>query len=51
VKTQDSRYVSMPSDILGLVYEPMDKGEGWKMVLARELKEAGFAIDLNRIIG
>jgi predicted nucleotide-binding protein len=42
--------VEMPSDFLGLVYEAMDKGEGWKMRLARELKAAGFDIDLNRAI-
>ena len=42
--------VEMPSDVLGLVYEAMDKGEGWKMRLARELKAAGFDIDLNRAI-
>jgi hypothetical protein len=28
----------------------MDKGEGWKMQLARELKAAGFAVDLNKAI-
>jgi predicted nucleotide-binding protein len=43
--------VEMPSDIFGLVYEPMDKNEGWKIRLARELKAAGFTIDLNRAIG
>ena len=42
--------VEMPSDILGLVYEPMDRSEGWKMQLARELKAAGFQIDLNKAI-
>lgn len=42
--------VELPSDILGLVYEPMDKNEGWKMRLARELKAAGFTVDLNRTI-
>jgi len=42
--------IEMPSDIFGLVYEPMDKSEGWKMKLARELKAAGFDIDLNRAI-
>lgn len=42
--------VEMPSDILGLVYEPIDRAEGWKMRLARELKAAGFKIDLNRAI-
>lgn len=42
--------IEMPSDVIGLVYEAMDKGEGWKMRLARELKAAGFEIDLNRAI-
>jgi len=42
--------LEMPSDIMGLVYEPMDRSEGWKMRLARELKAAGFEIDLNRAI-
>jgi predicted nucleotide-binding protein len=42
--------IEMPSDVFGLVYESLDKGEGWKMTLARELKAAGFEIDLNRAI-
>ncbi|MFZ2450554.1 MAG: nucleotide-binding protein [Methylovulum miyakonense] len=42
--------IEMPSDVLGLVYEQMDNNEGWKMRLARELKAAGFEIDLNRAI-
>lgn len=42
--------IEMPSDIMGLMYEPMDKSEGWKMSLARELKAAGFEIDLNRAL-
>lgn len=42
--------IEMPSDVLGLVYERMDNNEGWKMRLARELKAAGFEIDLNRAI-
>jgi predicted nucleotide-binding protein len=42
--------VEMPSDVLGLVYESMDRNEGWKMRLARELKASGFEIDLNRAI-
>ena len=39
----------MPSDVFGL-YEAMDKSEGWKMRLARELKAAGFSVDLNKAI-
>lgn len=42
--------LEMPSDIIGLAYEPMDRGEGWKIRLARELRAAGFAIDLNKAL-
>jgi hypothetical protein len=42
--------IELPSDVLGLVYETMDGSEGWKMRLARELKAAGFEIDLNKAI-
>ena len=42
--------IEMPSDVLGLVYETMDRSEGWKIRLARELKAAGFSIDLNKAI-
>jgi len=42
--------VEMPSDVLGLIYEPMDRTEGWKIRLARELRASGFEIDLNRAI-
>lgn len=42
--------LDIPSDIIGLVYERMDLGEGWKLRLARELKVAGFDIDLNSIV-
>jgi predicted nucleotide-binding protein len=39
--------VEKPSDIDGVVYEPMDTSGGWKLVLARELKSAGYAVDMN----
>ena len=42
--------IEMPSDVLALVYEPMDKNNGWKMLLAKELQSAGFSIDLNKAI-
>lgn len=42
--------VEMPSDVMGLVYEPMDRTDGWKIRLARELKAAGFKIDMNQVI-
>ncbi len=40
--------VELPSDILGVVYNPLDNGGGWKLLLAKELRAAGFSIDLNK---
>lgn len=42
--------VEIPSDYHGVVYVNMDEGQGWKIVLAREIKQAGIAVDLNRTI-
>ncbi|MBS0633711.1 MAG: nucleotide-binding protein [Verrucomicrobia bacterium] len=42
--------LEMPSDIMGLIYERLDHGQGWKMRLAQELKSAGFTIDLNKAL-
>lgn len=39
--------IELPSDVIGVTYERIDDGEGWKMKLARELKEAGFKISLD----
>ena len=41
--------VSIPSDFAGVVWENMDSNGGWKYVLGRELKAAGFEIDFNNI--
>ena len=41
--------VEVPSDFKGVVYKPYDDNEGWKQALAKELKAAGFGIDLNKI--
>jgi predicted nucleotide-binding protein len=43
--------VEIPSDLYGVVYTAMDGGSGWKIELARELKDAGFAFDANRVLG
>jgi predicted nucleotide-binding protein len=40
--------VDIPSDFAGVVWEKMDGGNGWKMSLGRELKAAGYEIDLNK---
>ena len=41
--------IEIPSDFYGVVYVPFDQNNGWKMALCKELKAAGFEIDLNRI--
>jgi len=41
--------IEMPSDVFGIIYESLEN-DGWKMSLARELKEAGFRVDLNKAI-
>lgn len=41
--------VVQPSDILGIVYLPIDPNGRWEMELAKELKAAGLAADLNRL--
>lgn len=39
--------VEIPSDFHGVLYVPMDDADGWKLKLARELKQADIEIDLN----
>ncbi len=41
--------IERPSDYDGVIYIPMDDGDGWKLALGRELRAAGFTIDLNRL--
>lgn len=41
--------VEHPSDISGIVYIPHDNHDGWKVALARELKSAGYDIDMNKL--
>lgn len=44
------RGVEVPSDLQGLLYIPFDDKEAWRLLLARELRAAGLAIDLNRAL-
>jgi predicted nucleotide-binding protein len=39
--------IELPNYVLGLNCEAIDRNEGWKLCLARELKNAGFQVDLN----
>lgn len=40
----------IPSDYAGVVYIPLDDYGGWEKKLVKELKEAGFEIDANRMV-
>lgn len=42
--------VDMPSDYQGVLYIPIDDAGGWRLRLARELKEAGADIDMNNAL-
>jgi len=39
--------VELPSDFLGVIYISLDEGGAWRVLLAKELREAGFDVDLN----
>jgi predicted nucleotide-binding protein len=42
--------VELPSDLYGLLYTEIDSSEHWKIKMAKELKAAGYEIDVNKII-
>jgi len=42
--------VEIPSDLYGVVYTTMDSGNGWKIELARELRDAGFEFDAEKVL-
>jgi predicted nucleotide-binding protein len=45
-----SEGVELPSDVQGIVYVPLDSAEAWHLRLARELRGAGLAIDINKAL-
>jgi len=45
------RDLEILSDYNGVLYVQMDGADGWKLQLARELRSAGLAVDLNLVIG
>lgn len=40
--------VEILSDYQGVLYIPMDAGGAWRILLAKEIKEAGLDVDLNK---
>nr|WP_272870550.1 TIR domain-containing protein [Agrobacterium tumefaciens] len=39
--------VELPSDFAGIVYQPME--DGWRAAVARELADAGFEINWEKV--
>lgn len=42
--------LEFPSDFNGVVYSNYDEAGHWRMEMARELKEAGYTIDANKLL-
>jgi predicted nucleotide-binding protein len=42
--------IEIPNDISGVVYVPLDDHKAWKLELAKELRNAGYNVDMNLII-
>jgi predicted nucleotide-binding protein len=43
--------LELPTDILGVAYIPLDDGQAWKTLLARELQHAGIGIGPTTVPG
>ncbi|RBQ28399.1 TIR domain-containing protein [Aliarcobacter vitoriensis] len=43
--------IETPGDISGVVYTHMDNNGSWHLPLAKELRTAGYTIDLNLLVG
>lgn len=42
--------VEIPSDWAGVVYVGMDNAGGWQLLLGKELRSAGFPVDVNQLL-
>jgi predicted nucleotide-binding protein len=42
--------MELPNDISGVVFTKMDEADAWHLSVAREMKHAGFTIDMNKLI-
>jgi predicted nucleotide-binding protein len=42
--------VEIPNDISGVVYVPLDSHSAWHLAVAKELRNAGYEVDMNKII-
>ncbi len=42
--------VEIPSDYSGVLFTKMDSGGAWRLQVAKEIKAAGFVVDMNSAI-
>jgi predicted nucleotide-binding protein len=42
--------IEVPSDINGIIYVALDEANAWQISVAKELRSAGYDIDMNKII-
>ena len=42
--------VEVPSDISGIIYTIFDENNAWQVSVAKELRNAGYKVDMNKII-
>jgi len=42
--------LELPNDISGVIYIRLDEGAAWQLQLAKEMKQSGYNIDMNKLI-
>lgn len=42
--------IETPNDISGVVFVNMDDGNAWHLLIAKELKSSGYAVDMNKVL-
>lgn len=42
--------IEIPNDISGIIYIPLDSQGAWHLAVAKELRNAGYAVDMNKVI-
>jgi len=42
--------IELPTDISGIVYITMDDYQAWRLAIAKELRNAGYSIDMNLVV-
>jgi len=42
--------VEIPNDFSGVVYVPLDDYGAWQVTVAKELRSAGYEVDMNKLV-